>query len=75
MDHQAGMCSYKPSLYGCEADFPRPLIKLLLPPSLSQTLHQLPIKQSTDNIGLPPRLPPTNEARVAEAVVKGEPQV
>ncbi|RLN33282.1 vacuolar amino acid transporter 1-like [Panicum miliaceum] len=41
-----------------------------LPPSLSQlsqsSLHQPPVKQSTDNIGLPPRLPSGHEAELPE---------
>ena len=43
------------------------LIRLLLLPSLSQSfLHQPPIMQSTDNIGLPLQLPPAHEAELPE---------
>ncbi|PVH63093.1 hypothetical protein PAHAL_3G471600 [Panicum hallii] len=47
-----------------------PLTRPLLPPSLSQlsqsSMHQPPVKQSTDNIGLPPRPPAAHEAELPE---------
>ena len=48
-----------------------PLTRPLLPPSLSQlsqsSLHQPPVKQSTDSIGLPSRLPAAaHEAELPE---------
>ncbi|OEL27416.1 Vacuolar amino acid transporter 1 [Dichanthelium oligosanthes] len=47
-----------------------PLTRPLLPPSLSQlsqsSLHQPPVKQSTDNLGLPPRHPAAHEADLPE---------
>ncbi|KAF8667522.1 hypothetical protein HU200_052718 [Digitaria exilis] len=47
-----------------------PLTRPLLPPSLSHlsqsSLHQRPVKQSEDNLGLPPRPPGTHEAELPE---------
>ena len=44
-----------------------PLTRPLLPPSLSQSsLHQPPVKQSADNIGLRPRPQAAHEAELPE---------